>query len=273
MKYALPLAVVALCANSLQASTIIFSDNFTGVTSGELNAKGWYFTGVSEGGTPWVTTTDNTSPLSGTVMSNPGATSRYTQAYKQFSTINLDQIGTSISIQLDFHTTTFATEFYSVGLLDSANTLTENVFGLANPLADADGYGTRQAFSDSPTAQTYHRIDNNAYTGTLLSTNSTTSKLNDNLGHSYTFSITRVATGVRLDSWIDGVALDSFTVTGGVYTSFNTLKLVAPAGNTVSFNVDNIVLSTVPEPSVFGLLTVVAGVGVFRRRRRNRLQS
>lgn len=269
-KSVLPIALVALSVHAVEAGTIVFSDNFTGVTSAQLNANGWYFTNSNASGTPWSVVTDNTSPLSGNVMSNPGSSSRNTQAYKQFNTFNLVGIGDSISIKLDFHTTS-ASDFFSIGLLSSANTFTGNVIGSGtNPAADADGYGTNQSFSSSPTALTYRQIDNNAYTGTLLSTTTQLNKLNDNLGHSYVFSITRVSTGVRLDSWIDGNALDSYTVTGAVYTSFNTLKLIAPV-NTF-FNVDNIVLTTVPEPSVLGLVTVFTA-GIFLRRRRSKLQA
>lgn len=270
---ALPVALLALSVQAGEAATVVFSDNFTGVTSAQLNANGWYFTNSNASGTPWTIATDNTSPLSGNVMSNPGSSTQNTQAYKQFSDITLAGIGDSITIQLDFHTTTFtaANSFFSIGLLSSANTFTGNVIGSGtNPAADADGYGTWQGFSASPTALSYRQIDNNAYSGTILSTTTQLNKLNDNLGHSYMFSITRVETGVRLDSWIDGNALDSYTVTGSVYTSFNTLKLLAPVGTT--FNVDNIVLSTVPEPNVFGLVAVFVA-GIFLRRRRSTLQA
>jgi hypothetical protein len=268
----LPFALVSLYVHGAQASTIILSDNFTGVSSAQLNANGWYFTNSNAAGTPWSVVTDNTSPLSGNVMSNPGSSTRNTQAYKQFSTTTLAGIGDSITIKLDFHTTTAATDFFSVGLLSSANTFTGNIIGSGtNPAADADGYGTWQAFSSSPTALSYRGILNNSYSGDVLYTTSQLNKLNDNLGHSYMFSITRVATGLRLDSWIDGNALDSFTVTNPAYNSFNTLKLLAPVNTT--FNVDNIVLSTVPEPSVFGLLAVFAVMGIFSPRRRSRVQA
>lgn len=268
---ALPVALLALSVQAGEAATVVFSDTFTGVTSAQLNANGWYFFNSAAAGTPWSVATDNTSPLSGNVMSNPGGNTQNTHAYKQFSDITLGGIGDSITIQLDFHTTTSASSFFSIGLLSSANTFTGNVFGTnTNPVADADGYGTNQSFSSSPTALSYRQIDNNAYSGSTLSTTTQLNKLNDNLGHSYMFSITRVETGVRLDSWIDGNALDSYTVTGSVYTSFNTLKLLAPVGTT--FNVDNIVLSTVPEPNVFGLVAVFVA-GIFLRRRRSTPQA
>jgi len=232
-----------LCSSFLHAETVVFADDFTSVGSENLNDNGWYFTHRFAAAKPWMTTTKNTSLLSGTVMSNPGPSSN-TGAYKQFPAVPLTAIGDSITVRMDFQIPDTATGFYSVALLSSANTISENVFGGEDPISDAAGYGTKQEFSSGPTSNSYRETVNNAWSGEVLSDlESASEAVNENFEHSYVFTITRVDSGLQLDSSIDGVALESFTLTGAPQASFNTLRLMGPLGNS-GFHVDNIVVST-----------------------------
>ena len=232
-----------LASSFLHAETVVFADDFTGVGSENLNDNGWYFTQRFAAAKPWITTAKNTALLNGTVMSNPGPSSN-TGAYKQFPSVSLNAIGDSITVRMDFQIPDTAAGFYSVALLSSANTISENVFGGEDPLSDAAGYGTKQEFLNGPTSNSYREIVENAWSGSALadlaSAEDTGTK---NVEHTYVFTITKIDSGLQLDSSIDGVALESFTMTGATQFSFNTLRLMGPLGNP-GFHVDNIVVST-----------------------------
>jgi hypothetical protein len=237
------LSLGLFCSGFLHAETVVFSDDFTGVGSANLNDTGWYFTHRFAAAKPWITTTKNTSLLSGTVMSNSGPSSN-TGAYKQFPAVSLNAIGDSITVRMDFQIPNTAAGFYSVALLSTANTITEDVFGGEDPISDASGYGTRQEFLNGPTSNSYREIDHNAWAGSVLADlDSAGDAASENVEHSYVFTITKVDSGLQLDSSLDGVTLESFTMTGAPQTSFNTLRLVGAMGNS-GFHVDNVVVST-----------------------------
>jgi hypothetical protein len=269
------LSLTALVASSpcFGATSTVFSDNFTGVTTATLNGAGWYSAANSGSSTAWTVTTDNTSPLSGASLTNPGGSSSNTAVFKQFSTVSLTEIGDSISLTMDFHARTNASGSFSVGLLNSANTITADSFGGTNPMADADGYGTLHALSANATSPTYRNVVNNAFTPTLLSTVSQSLDVTDNLGHSYTFKISVVESGILLESSIGGTALDSYLDTGSTYFNFNTLKILVPVAS--AFTLDNIVVTkttAIPEASstclIFGCMALLWSAGGRNRFRR-----
>lgn len=241
------LSLVLLSSGFLHAETVVFSDDFTGVGSENLNDNGWYFTQRFAAAKPWITTTKNTSLLSGTVMSNAGPSSN-TSAYKQFPAVSLNAIGDSITVRMDFQIPNMAGGFYSVALLSSAKTISENSFGGEDPISDATGYGTRQEFSSGPTSSSYREIVENSWAGEVLADlESGMDAENKTAEHSYVFTITKVDSGLQLDTSIDGVALESFTISGAPQASFNTLRLMGPLGNS-GFHVDNVSVTTNSKP-------------------------
>lgn len=247
-------AILAVSTATGIAATVL-SDNFTGVTGGTLDANGWYFQNNSGAGTAWTTATDNTSPLSGNVLSNPApGTSSNTVAYKQFASTTLATVGDSITVRLDFHVPASASGSFSVSLLGYSGTISTNSYG-SDALSDANGYGYYQTVSGSAASPVYYEIVNNSpppYATSLFTASQSTS-VNDNLGHSFTLTLTKTAEGTQISPAIDSVIFDSFTDTAGsIYASFNTLRLTGSVGQ--AFNFDNITVSIVPEPSSFLIL-------------------
>jgi hypothetical protein len=250
--------VVSIFLNerTLQAANVM-TDDFSSVSN--LNSDGWYFASASAAGTAWTTATDNTTPLSGTVLSNvsPG-TSANTLAYKQFSAVTLSNIGDSITVQLAFHMpATASSGGFSVSLLNSTQTMTTDIFG-SSVLTDAKGYGVYDPILTGATSPTYWRVTGNSplpYATKLYTTPESVSA-NDNAGHVLTLSLLKTSTGIEIQIKIDQTILSSFTDIGSTNFSYNTLRLSGGVGKTLDF--DNIIVSSVPEPSSVALIGVTA---------------
>lgn len=255
--------IVALTAAFIaRADTIFFSD-FTGVSN--PNTAGWYSQNTGGGAAAWSMGTDAT--LGGNVLRNPGGSSQNTNLLKPFTEVTLG-IGQSLQISLDLHTTATTGQF-QLALLNSASTISANALSVANPVADADGYNFVQSISSTANSPSYRRVvDFSAPGANVLSTPAQSTAIGDNAKHTFTLSLTRVATGIQIDASMDSTVFSSYTDTSGFYTTFDTVELSTPSIGSVSFYANNITLSLVPEPS--GALMALAGMGMFFPHRRSR---
>jgi len=260
-------AILAMA--SAASATVIFSDDFTGVTN--PNSAGWYFYNTSTAGIAWDIATSNTPPLSGNAMRNPTSSGSNTVAIKQFATQSLSRIGDQIEIRLDFRSVGGAQGQLQVSLLGSANTVSANQFGGTNPISDADGYGFYHLFKTTANSPSYLQVTDSSTTSVLFSPTQT-QIIGDNLGHTLTFRLTLTAAGLELSSSIDNTAFTSYLdASAPVYTAFDTVRIAAPGPASSAYvYFDNIMVKAVPEPSALMLLAAGLAVGCLVRRRFNR---
>jgi hypothetical protein len=249
-------------------SATLFDDDFTGVTN--PNTVGYYFTsGSNNTESAWIISTNNTSPLSGNVLTHPTGWATNTWAYKQFQLVSLSSVGDYVRLQLDFVTPAVTSGSFGLSMMYSANTITANDFSGTNPLSDSEGYSFFQAFGSSATSPSYRVIEDNSnpqYSSTIFTPTQSTNSSDGN-GHSLALTLTLTAGGLQISSSIDGTIFNSYTVASGAMVQFNTLRL-SNADTGQWFYYDNISMETnvVPEPSVAVLLALGAGVFFLRRR-------
>lgn len=283
-----PLAVAALAVAALSALTttgnagVIFTDTFTGVaassgqTSTGLNGAGWYMYNNAGAGEAFTTATDNTPPLmDGTAMQNPGSSSSNTVANRQFSTTSLTNVGDSITLSLDLHALS-TTASFNFSLVQSAVTLSGNTYDPTNPLADADGYGfhlgstQERVFLTAGTGSLWEVTNASPIPYATYLTNVSASTPITTDARTFTLTLTKTAGGVQIDSSYAGTAFASYEdTTGNIYTSFNTVRIYANAG-TSGFNIDNVSVSTIPEPSTVALVLLASGLVLVCSSRRSR---
>lgn len=88
-----------------------------------------------------------------------------------------------------------------------------------------------------------------------------------------TFSLTRVATGVRIESTVNGGATQSFVDTAGLDTTFDGFGFFLTAGtgsSSLTFTTLSVTTAAaVPEPAALGLASVAAGALLRHRHRRS----
>lgn len=96
---------------------------------------------------------------------------------------------------------------------------------------------------------------------------------NDNNAHTVSFTLTRTAgDNISLSLIYDSGTPITYTTTGGGnFFSYNEIAFSNGFGaNPVAFNIDNVTVTTVPEPSAMGLMSLgaVGMLGLVRRRTR-----
>lgn len=270
-------ALLALPATA-SAATILFTDTFE--TAGNLNSSGWYFRHSSSDGRAWFrseTNVNSENPTGGSMGATTDAM-QGSEAYRQFESVTLDTVGSSLTVSLDYRMTkAHATGGLQLAFLDLDTTLTENLLGKASPGASRPGYAFRTNTS-SATAPTASYLNNEPTPPTPLSSGLSTVVIGDNAPHKISFTISLVAEGLLLSGKVDSVSIDSYLVTGVTSFTADTLRINLPAvqlgtGQGVYF--DNITVeftagSTIPEPAHASLLLgglALAGF-VLRRPRR-----
>jgi hypothetical protein len=253
------LTVLGLTAGN---AAVIFTDTFTGVTTGTLNSNGWYFNASS--GTEWVIGTNNLSPLSGNVLQNPGGTASGTYALKQFTSQTLS-LGQSLTLQVDYNNTVNTGGQYALWLGNTATTLSGNSLnmGAGYPFpADFTAYnawGVSNTNPDAPGFNEYQTgvVNTMAFAGSAIIGNT-------NNPSTLALTLTRVATGTQLEWFVNGTPLGSYIDTNAPFNTFNTVALF---GQTNSPSFDNVSVSVVPEPSTFAMLALFGGAfAVWRKR-------
>lgn len=255
---AIAASVVSLTA--AHASSPLFSDDFSGVapsnfpSSEELNADGWYFVGQAQG-TPWTIGEDSTAPLIGPSLENPGSSSSWQFAVKQFAPATLSKVGDTLTVQLDYHVASTTDDAHlDVAFLQSANKVESNSFTdqEANPLLNAKGYSVYQASKSIPTTSSFLKIQNAAeeFEGpkTYLHANADPAVLGDSSqAHKLVLSLAKVASGIEITWSIDGVVVANALETESAFDTFDTLRLMGPSDSQTHF--DNIsVTANIQKP-------------------------
>ena len=281
LKSAFASAVVFSAMSTMGRAEVLFRDEFTGVaassgdaqTSAGLNSVGWYMYQNNAGGQAWTTGTDNTSPLSGGVMKNPGGSSANTVAIKQFASSTLTNVGDSITLSMDLRA--LGAGSFNVSLLQSAATVSTNQYGSANPLADGHGYGflmsstQDRTFLTAGTGSLWEVTNGDPIPYTNYLTNVSASTPMTTLARTLTLTLTKTAGGVQIGSSFAGTTFTPYQDTSGnIFTSFNTIRIYGN-GALAGMYFDNISVAknVVPEPSPMALVLVAGGLCLVRSRR------
>lgn len=238
LKTALMGASVLSLASAPVCADVIFTDNF------EQNASGWYYYNSNSGGQAWgrADIGQNYLPLSNwTLRNNAGAQSN-TMAYKQWMDrpVTLAKAGDSISVALDFRSISSPTSSaLIIALFNTDYTFEGNVLGGSNPAADSDGYRYFN-FWNAGSGVRFDSITDNA-TSTLKTIDTDIVTINDNLGHSLVYTLTRTVSGLKLDVTIGETTYSYLDTTATVFT-FNSLYLQTGMGA----NFDNVSVCCLP---------------------------
>jgi hypothetical protein len=254
------LTVLGLTAGN---ATVIFSDNFTDVTTGTLNTNGWYFNNGSAAGTAWQVASN--SVLGGNSLLNPAGTAQNSRALRQFTTQTLS-VGQSLTLQLDFLLqSTGPTTAYALWLGNSPTTITSNQFG-GFPGMDLPsgftGYNVWGENNDAPGTNKYYNNRQIWGAGPAMGAATIMSSTTPSL---LALTVTRVAAGTEVGWFVNGTQRGSSWIdTSNSLDTFNTVSLYGSGGQPLF---DNISVSVIPEPSTFAMLALFGGAfAVWRKR-------
>lgn len=270
MKYALltPLAVLALLT-PLRAATYTLASN----TFSTADTQGWTAAGLST----LVSGTEDTnfatsSPVLASTATAGSPAGTNVRGVLAFPTVVLAATGDFLSISFDIRFTNtlaadrrFQTAFYSSAT--SSGYISQMKAGTAT--------GSSTFFDQAAVPAT--GVMNGGTS--LAATGATTSPLTGGgsstlpIVHNATLTLTKTDTGVAMSfsAMDDTATLRTFDAADTVspFTAFDRFSLTV-WGNTVSYNLDNVVVtSNVPEPSAM-LLSAFAAVGMITRRRSRR---
>jgi hypothetical protein len=265
-------AVVCLALVAGSSAAVIIDDQFLdgslddGSNAGETDVQ-WYFYG---GGRAWVVGTDNTAPLSGSTMANTGGSMANTDAIAQWSGFTLNGNGDWLEVSYDMRfAATPASGKYNILRLFNSNgtkyTQDELGAGITDYTADDDGYWIQQA--DTSTASTnglqVRKYTNGTMSVTILTNSTAWANTNS---HASTLRVTRLASGMQVDYWIDNAKTTYIDTSPPTYT-FDTMTIRNNGGAKPGlFHVDNVLVTTIPEPSTLALFALLWPLAMFRRR-------
>lgn len=253
----------------------LFSDNFNGVSSGQLNANGWYFHGVEA---------LRTDPMPGNAapdyaLRNIAGTRANTHTLKQFDEpITLSEIGDFVSISLKVYASGVAGQQLQIGFFNVGSEITANTnTPTANPITEKNGYVYRHYFTENKAT---YALTSGTSTSTSLKTDSIAGLdvFTKDVVHNVTFTVSLTAEGLKLATIFDTIPMSSHTFTSlaGQSVTMDTLWLFTggiPNNSSVYF--DDIIVTTnvaaVPEPSTLAMLLgtsafMLGVVSSYRRR-------
>jgi hypothetical protein len=242
----------ALNADMLLNDQFLDGSRANGTNPGETDTD-WWAQNNSSGGSSWLIGTDNTSPLSGSVLQNSSGSAVWTTMYGSFASVTLG-VGDYITLEMDVRryviNATFDSEALVINLgYDGGTPFTQDYFGFPTTAPIADD--------------------------TMISTPNLTNSVwfADTDPDHLVFRLTRQGDGsyARLVT-IDGVTAVSDTLAASVNPThqFDQVSLWWPRQT----EVDNISVNVVPEPSTMGLCAI-AGLLLLRRytRQKTRLDA
>jgi PEP-CTERM motif len=252
------LTVLGLTAGN---ATVIFSDNFTDVTTATLNANGWYFNNGNAGGTAWIIAD---SPQSGSLLQNPGGSAQNSRALRQFTTQTLS-VGQSLTLQVDFSLQfTGLTTQYALWLGNSPTTITSNQFGGFPGMDLPSGFTGYNVWGENNGAPGTNKYYNNAQIWELGPAMGAATIMSSTTPSLLALTVTRVETGTEVGWSVNGIQRgSSWLDTNNPLNTFNTVSLFGPGAQP---KFDNISVSVIPEPSTFAMLLFGGAFAVWRKR-------
>jgi hypothetical protein len=256
------LTVLGLTAGN---ADVIFTDTFTDVTTGTLNANGWYFNNGNAGGGAWQVGSNDV--LGGNVLQNPAGSAQNSRALRQFTTQTLS-VGQSLTLQVDFLLPyTGVTTQYALWLGNSPTTITSNQFGgLFSGWGDLPsgftGYNVWGENNDAPGTNKYYNNNQIWGAGPAMGAATIMSATTPSL---LALTVTRVETGTEVKWSVNGTQRgSSWLDTNNPLNTFNTVSLFAPGAQPMF---DNVSVSVIPEPSTSAMLALFGGAfAVWRKR-------
>jgi len=272
---------LALSALPLHAATnVIFEDDFgTSPTPGTINDFG-YYTQANSGGMWGILTSDSGTTMDANFLRN-GGSSANTNSIKQWmdAPITLSGVGDSLVVSFDIDSRGPFLEGSAlnlqIALYNSSYEITANQISGANPfVGNVSGYGYFQTM-DGGNVYRLTDYDTTADLGGSPDSITAPAELYDQTVHTVSFHITKEETGATFALYDGTNLLYSHTDTTASSFTFNTLRLRNPGVGTGGVYLDNISVthttgSTIPEPSVAGVLAGIATLGFVAGRRRRR---
>jgi len=242
-------AVVCLALVAGSSAAVIIDDQFLdgslddGSNAGETDVQWYFYTGGS--------------------MAN-------TDAIAQWSGFTLNGNGDWLEVSYDMRfAATPASGKYNILRLFNSNgtkyTQDELGAGITDYTADDDGYWIQQA--DTSTASTnglqVRKYTNGTMSVTILTNSTAWANTNS---HASTLRVTRLASGMQVDYWIDNAKTTYIDTSPPTYT-FDTMPIRNNGGAKPGlFHVDNVLVTTIPEPSTLALFALLWPLAMFRRR-------
>jgi hypothetical protein len=261
-----PTLLLLAAMGSIPAVSFGFTDTFI---SGTPADNGWY---VSATGSTLDTTGGDLR------FTNGASAASYDAAFRQFSAVTLTD-GQSLTLSFTYSASSMANleEQFGVALFNSSNSFASNQAN--NAWTSGSGYQLR--LNTGPASDTGNSSLRNVSFGTAghpfrttvtIGTTTATDSVNQASG---TFSLTIArtsATSIAITSVLDGNTLYNAVDTGTQdFSTFNTLALgIGTVANSRYFEIDNVSMSVVPEPSSAAMLAGLGALGMVGLRRRRR---
>jgi len=279
-KIAALLASLLLGVNPANAAVLVnstFTDSSLGAggrnATNSSNLTPWFLVSSATSTNAQVVDDSGGGGLGKSMQVNSGHT-----VYTAFSGTSLAD-GESITLTLNYRftaTPSTSSETFRIAL-SNANTaaaITSDQGSISTTnLQQYVGYYAGLAIGVNPSTNGTVLRQRDSGTSSALTSTSQSSSLGFNTSgvvsgttsHSLEYSISRNGTTLSFSTKIDGSTMLNGTDTTSIYTSFNALSIAGVGGTVV---LDNIVLQTVPEPTVCVLFGIGAAFMLYRSRRR-----
>ncbi|AHF94909.1 hypothetical protein OPIT5_29765 [Opitutaceae bacterium TAV5] len=232
----------------IQATTTLIDEQFldgtfaNGTNPAEIDTS-WYFWNASAGGSAYTLITDNTAPLSGSVMRNPNGSAANTVAYAAFpgGAVTLARVGDFIRLELDGRAAGLTDSALFLGLFNANGTpIIGNEFGSADSrVLDDGGYSVRK-YTGASRAVALRQVIAGGGTTTLGSLSGPFAADTDGSPHWLALQITRTALNkLEIAFSHDGVVniVEDFSP---VTFTFDEIRLQA---SQIDYRFDNIVVT------------------------------
>lgn len=250
-------AAAALSPFVSSAETVLVNETFDAMrnsngTGGDpsredLAAAGWRFWNSNSNGS-YRSIIRDPDRVSGQAMRN-NSSSEHTFGFIQWDTVSLDDIGSSLSVSLDYRALAASAGDPNFELSVLLGDPIISQLGGTNPTATASGYGFRQG-----PGGTYGITEFAAQTGAALSLNHEAGApiAFDDVLYQLVFSMTRTTEGIQMEFSVKGSVVSRHLEAAANHTHFNTLRL--SSRNSQIDNVRITLTDSIPEPSIYARL-------------------